>query len=156
MGREVKRVPVGFDWPVGKTWWGYVIDVSVNCQTCKCTGTVPFNPGGSFPLQRRDDAGNVIGWWCPNCDGDGRATPRFEVPEGPAFQMWETTSEGSPISPAFETPEELARWLADNRASAFGRSTATYEQWLAMIHEGWAPSAVCDAKGFRSGVEAAS
>ena len=41
--------------------------------------------------------------------------------------IYETCSEGSPISPAFETPEELARWLTDN---SFGSMTATYEQWL--------------------------
>ena len=68
--------------------------------------------------------------------------------------MWETTSEGSPISPVFETPEELARWLADTNASAFGREGASYESWLGMIRGGWAPSLIIDEKGMRSGVEA--
>lgn len=56
-----------------------------------------------------------------------------EWPDGEATMlvMYEDTSEGTPISPAFETPEELARWLADNEASAFGGMTATYDQWLA-------------------------
>jgi hypothetical protein len=71
-------------------------------------------------------------------------------PEGTAtgWCMYET-----PISPVFETPEELARWLADNGASAFGRSTATYEQWLGMIQAGWAPSAVSSGGALQSGVE---
>jgi hypothetical protein len=47
--------------------------------------------------------------------------------------MWETTSEGSPISPVFATPQELARWLADTKASAFGDITESYETWLYMI-----------------------
>lgn len=75
-------------------------------------------------------------------------------PSGEGFQMWETTSEGSPISPVFASPDELATWLADTNASAFGRLGATKEQWLAMIGKGWAPSAVMDNKGLRSGVEA--
>lgn len=78
-----------------------------------------------------------------------------EFPEGTAtgWCMYETTSEGTPISPVFETPEELARWLADNGASTFGYNTATYDQWLGMIQAGWAPSAVSDGGGLRSGVE---
>lgn len=64
--------------------------------------------------------------------GKGR-TPRGGR-EG--WQMWETTSEhGSPISPAFETPEALARWLADTKASAFADQSASYEEWLSMIRE---------------------
>ena len=71
------------------------------------------------------------------------------------IQMYETCSEGTPISPVMETPEELARWLTDNGASAFGSHTATYEQWLVMIGEGWAPSAMfTPGKGLISGVAA--
>lgn len=76
-------------------------------------------------------------------------------PEGTAthLMMYETTTEGTPISPAFATPEELARWLADNNASAFGEDGASYAHWLTVARGGWAPSAVIDAKGLRSGVE---
>lgn len=79
-----------------------------------------------------------------------------EFPPGTAthLMMYETTSEGTPISPAFATPEELAHWLADNNASAFGDSGATYEQWLATARGGWAPSMIVDSHGLRSGVAA--
>jgi hypothetical protein len=78
-----------------------------------------------------------------------------EFPEGTAtmFCMYEDTSEGTPISPAFTTPEKLARWLADTGASAFGGRTATYEQWLAMCRTGWAVSAVITNDKMVSGVE---
>ena len=80
----------------------------------------------------------------------------LEPPKGEGWQMWEDVSEGSPISTVHETPEELAKWLADNDASSFGRSTATEEQWLSMIKgPGGAPSGVLDSKGFRCGVAAA-
>jgi hypothetical protein len=93
--------------------------------------------------------------YCPCCEGEGKVSPEIKIPTGPGYQMWETVSEGSPISPVFATPEELARWLADTGASAFGDMTATYEQWLATCKKGWAPSAVLSAdKGLRSGVEA--
>ncbi len=73
------------------------------------------------------------------------------------LMMYQTTSEGTPISPAFEKPEDLARWLADNGASAFAGMTATYEQWLATIMRGSAMSAAWSpATGFVSGVGAES
>jgi hypothetical protein len=99
---------------------------------------------------------------CEHCGGDAvdpevkaeyEAWERFHPPTGDGWQMWETTSEGSPISPVFKTPERLARWLADNRASACGAETATYEQWLGMVRGGWAPSMVGGSGGMRSGVE---
>ena len=58
------------------------------------------------------------------------------------LMMYEDCSEGTPISPAFATPEELAHWLADNGASAFGGMTATYDQWLATCKSGWSVGAV--------------
>lgn len=108
--------------------------VPVRCAYCKGSG----EDGRAKAIKRKHDA------WSPT-----------EPPEGDGWQMWETTSEGSPISPVFATPEELARWLADNGASTFGSDTGTYEQWLRMITgAGWAPSAVVDERGVRSGVEA--
>jgi hypothetical protein len=99
---------------------------------------------------------------CPTCDGSNihpdhreayEAWEKTPPPEGDGWQMWETCSEGSPISPVFETPEELARWLADTNASAFGSEGASYDNWLGMIREGWAASACADSQGLRSGVE---
>ncbi len=81
--------------------------------------------------------------------------PDWSEAEADHLMMYETTSEGTPISPAFKTPEELARWLADNNASAFGGEGATYEQWLGTIGRGWAPSAVVIGGKMMSGVEAA-
>ena len=71
------------------------------------------------------------------------------------YQMYETTSEGTPISPVFKTAEELARWLTDNRASAFADMTCSYDQWLAMINgPGSSFSAALIGGKLISGVEA--
>lgn len=81
--------------------------------------------------------------------------PSWDDSEKTHLMMYETTSEGTPLSPVFETPEELARWLADNNASSFGDQGATYEQWLSTCKSGWAPSAVFTPQtGIVSGVEA--
>jgi hypothetical protein len=63
------------------------------------------------------------------------------MPDWPAEQcthlmMYEDTSEGTPLSPAFETPEELAQWLVANKASAFGSDTGSYEEWLRVARGG--------------------
>lgn len=161
MGREVRRVPK--DWKHPKNEHGNYIalfDGSDFSRRVKewdegaakwAEGLRDDWNGGWKPLED-DEKGMTFEEW----DG-GRPKAEDYMPEWPAeecthLMMYEDTSEGTPISPAFETPEELARWLADNNASAFGSMTATYEQWLGMCKAGRAPSAVCDSTGMHSGV----
>ena len=90
---------------------------------------------------------------------DGRAPdkndymPVWTKDEATYYMMYENTSEGTPISPAFATPEELAQWLADNNASAFGNSGASYEGWLRVCKGGYACSAVMVNGQMMSGVD---
>lgn len=141
----MKRVPMGFAAPIGEIWWGFRIP-AIECQLCHGSGKTETKELHGSDLHAYESE------CCSCCEGEGKVRPNIPVPEGPAYQMWETVSEGSPISPAFMKPEELAHWLADNKASAMGSETATYEQWLATIKAGWAPSMVIDSKGLRSGV----
>jgi len=88
----------------------------------------------------------------------GRPSPDDYMPvwcpkEATHYMMYEDTSEGTPISPVFETPEELARWLSDTGASAFGNQTASYEGWLRVCQGGYAPSIVVTSAGLISGVD---
>ncbi|MCG7945868.1 MAG: hypothetical protein N0C84_05925 [Candidatus Thiodiazotropha taylori] len=228
MGRELKRVPMDFDWPMNTPWNGYLNPHYRECQDCDGTGSTladhRLSDLISFIMLSGDDArkgtchpylqvaplyhtqGKVCGiemaeltvalagrepsmlghdaidkWtakrkilqaaglpedWgsCSTCGGEGihpdakeqyEAWERFEPPTGEGYQIWETVSEGSPISPVFATPEELATHMADTR---WGADKGTdYETWLRFINgPGWAPSMVGDAKGLRSGVEAMS
>lgn len=89
-----------------------------------------------------------------------RPSPDEFMPDWPAdqrthFMMYEDTSEGTPISPAFQTAEELARWLVDNNASAFADQTASYEGWLRVAQGGFAPSMVIAGGAMLTGVDAA-
>lgn len=90
---------------------------------------------------------------CETCDGkgslekypgqraDGDAWERTEPPDGEGWQLWESVSEGSPISPVFESAEALAAWMA---SPAYTRNITgaplTYKGALAFVHEGWVPS----------------
>lgn len=89
-----------------------------------------------------DRAGQAIN--CADCDGHG-SIERYpdqraeaeeweptDPPEGDGWQLWETVSEGSPISPVFATAEETA---------------------LKFVNDGWAPSFVATPEtGFIDGV----
>lgn len=102
---------------------------------------------------------------CAHCEGEGShwESPEYEKlaedwtpvepPAGEGYQIWETVSEGSPISPVFATPEELARWMTGRAWGADKGSS--YDTWLKFIRgPGWAPSLVIDSHGMRSGPEA--
>lgn len=232
MGREVRRVPLDFNWPIDKVWKGFVNPyyrpcpspdcrngqtiararledivrlISISAHDAGCVGrSHPYFYAGTFISSRGDvpgkdlleltkgieKAGQKIGahtleWtiektlmtmagldpdtWgmCPICHGeniDPALQEQYEKwecqdpPSGEGWQMWETVSEGSPISPVFATPEKLAQWLADTGASTFGSMTAPYDVWLKMIvGSGWAPSAVAlPGVGLVSGVYAAT
>lgn len=143
MGRQAYRMSKRFSWE--GVWWGYLLDPIV-CKPCR-----------------------GVGEGCPCCEGNGKCWPKIDPPgykvddlpfwwgeyqeKEYGWQMWEDISEGSPISPVFDTPEELATWLTDNQASSCGRMTANYEQWLKTILRGWAVSMVMKGGIMRSGVE---
>lgn len=101
---------------------------------------------------------------CSTCHGSGESWPSAELkqqydaweptepPTGPGYQIWETVSEGSPISPVFATPEELARFMAGRKWG--GDDGSSYETWLNFINSGgYAPSLIMDEKGICPGVE---
>ena len=229
MGREVKRVPLDFKWPMNQPWEGYLNPYYEQCKTCggygstlamqrlsdlvsllllsgsdaatgKChpyfydaplyrtqrvtcgpdmteltaalSGRAPRGAMGHDAIdqwsatRKITRAAGLPDTWgvCQDCSGHGvdknkleayEAWQRSEPPLGDGYQIWETVSEGSPISPVFKTPEELARYMAGTR---WGADTGTsYETWLNFITgPGWAPSLVIDRKGIRLGVEAES
>lgn len=149
MGREIKRVPLDFDWPVGIIWPGKTLGVC---------GSMEHIINDDYPVERCDMcrkwarlAGLTLASY--NCP----VIPHSEPPTGPAYQLWETVTKGSPCSPPFATPEELARYLVDNNVSSCGYQTESYETWLAFINgPGWSLSGVFSpSNGFQSGVAAA-
>jgi hypothetical protein len=114
--RDVKRVPLDFNWPLNKVWDGYLTPARTEtCQECNGSGR-----------------GDGSGGWCRAYCNEGTVDVYEGPPEGPGWQLWETTSEGSPISPVFKTGEELAHWATDH-ATVFASMKATYAEWYQMI-----------------------
>jgi len=102
---------------------------------------------------------------CDSCGGEGSVWESSEAkqiaddweesdpPEGTGYQLWETVSEGSPITPVFSTADELACHLVENDDSV--TSDTTFDQWMEFINgPGWAPSLVIDGGAVKSGIQA--
>jgi hypothetical protein len=138
MGREVRRVPAD---------WQHPQDATGRYITLFDGGKYDFH-AAEWDEEHQDEE------WAGDRPDPSNYMPNWPEAERTHLQMYETTSEGTPISPVMATPEELAHWLADNGASAFADMTATYEQWLTTIHRGWSPSASIGSEGLQSGVAA--
>jgi hypothetical protein len=165
MGREVRMVPRGWQHP--KNDDGKFIplldgnfaqadaDWNEGYAAWQRGEVENYSPGGPKWKPKEQSALDCASYteWNGERPSPDDYMPTF--PEGTAtmLMMYEDTSEGTPISPAFETPEELARWLADTGASAFGGMTATYEQWLATCRRGGSIGMVMQGGRMMSGVE---
>jgi len=259
MGREVRRVPVDFDWPAGQTWHGYLTPEELQgtqCPDCSTGYTwaamwlqvtlhrlsmlasdvtrqalgrdlhpwlaqdpmAPYDDRGeplardgawvTYPIPRpgrdmaefvaalsgepvdrvTDDIGSsTVAWcmrerleellgleegWgiCPTCEGHGTvekypgqraaadAWEATEPPAGDGWQLWETVSEGSPISPVFATPDGLIMWMTTPAAKWGAMGPWTREQAAGFVNgPGWAPTFMGSAStGLVDGVTAAS
>ena len=101
---------------------------------------------------------------CPACKGHGsieayegqRAEAEkwepSEPPMGEGWQLWETVSEGSPVSPVFATSGELAAWMSDPDR---GGDWVPPDVAAKFISHGWAPTMMSSPDtGVISGVEA--
>ena len=110
MGRQIRRVPADWVHPKGKTL---------------CDEMPVFT-------ESEIQEGLEEGWLCeylPNYGLD--IMPEFDNPTH--YQMYETTTEGTPISPVLESPEAVAKYLAENNVPVFADATMEYEQWLNLI-----------------------
>lgn len=108
-----------------------------------------------------------IQFLCPTCDGQGSLErypgqreeaekwEREDPPKGEGWQLWETVSEGSPISPVFPDAEGLAQWMASPAyrwGAAKSSPPMSIENARAFVGSGWAPSMVfTPEKGLQDG-----
>ncbi|MDE2022494.1 MAG: hypothetical protein KGI71_06300 [Patescibacteria group bacterium] len=97
---------------------------------------------------------------CILCDGLGKAWDsnenrlrasrwrRKNPPMGYGWQVWETVSEGSPISPVFKTSSLLIDWLL---SQGYSREAAE-----GFVKQGWVPALIVDSTGIHQDIECAA
>ena len=105
---------------------------------------------------------------CTTCDGhagleayegqraEAEAWERTEPPTGDGYQLWETVSEGSPITPVFAAAEELAHWMTEHCwGSQTNKMASSFDVAMRFIDAGWAPTGISSpGRGYEDGVEA--
>lgn len=165
MGREVRRVPANWQhpkikelhWSTGQMQERYqpMFDKPFKSAMQDWYNEWQAWERGERPSYCGEESSRLPFWeWSGPPPDPAFYRPDWTDEECTHLMMYEDTSEGTPISPAFTTPEELAHWLADNEANAFAGEKATYEQWLRVAKGGFAPSMVISSSGIQNGVAA--
>lgn len=172
MGREIRMVPPNWDHP----------------KVIRRNGREGYQPmhNNSFAEAAREWKEQFAAWERGErpdyCDDDNKSLEYWEWAGGPPqrayyrpwkddeatwYQVWETVSEGTPVSPPFATREELIEYLVANgdywdqlRRKVKYTGCIDCQPWSRKAAEsfvngtGWAPSVVIDSSGVRSGVKA--
>lgn len=132
MGRELRRVPMDFDYPKNKVWYGFYLGLGTcvstereHCEQCKEMARIKNIP--------------MTDYGCPDFDKYleepmKKLNELLAPPVGEGYQLWETTSEGSPCSPVFATLDELCEWC-EKYATTFGSFRASKEEWKSMLSD---------------------
>lgn len=161
MGREVRMVPLNWEHPTDDEGKYIPLLKQTRDQWREAkrqwdAGFVSDYNGGWEPKTTESWFQGPYRCYAGPLGGKNERMPDFKLGTATHLCMYEDCTEGTPISPVFATPEELARWLADSGASSCGSMTATYEQWLATIKQGSALSMIYSpSTGLISGVQAA-
>ena len=161
MGREVRRVPPNWKHPETQDNYGRTCLQPMHDETFDERFTEWL---ADFDRVRAGNLTDTEREWYPRgladwlMDEGAPLDPAYYRPwqddEATWFQLWETVSEGTPVSPPFATKEELAAHLAvhgdawDQARSAKGRAGFTrgqatgwgMERARAFVEAGWAPS----------------
>lgn len=94
-------------------------------------------------IKARAKRENIEELYCRTCAGDGLMWLSKEVeknalewkptepPNGNAYQIWEHVTAGSPVSPPFLNPEDLAHWMVENDSRI--TRDVDYDGWLKFI-----------------------
>lgn len=135
MGRELRRVPANWQHPkrdgryvplYGGSWSAELAEWQRTAEAFAKGVTLDGSP---LPSEAN---GCTFDEWHGSRPEHIDYMPDWPETVRTHFQMYETCSEGTPLTPVLESPEAVARWCAENGASAFGGMTQTYEWWLSV------------------------
>lgn len=131
MGREIRRVPKGWEHPVDERGhFRALYDEPFEEAAKKWLDEANLWAQGKHPDQADGDVKYPFYWqWSGNPPDANSYRPAFTAPAD-AYQIYETVSEGSPVSPVFETIEAMIEWMIKpiDRSSPYNKG----EDWQCM------------------------
>lgn len=143
MSREIRMVPKNWEHPKDEN--GDYIPMFEGSFVHMCTskwdlGENMWDNGFIFDYEKQDwvkksqyQSFLTYEQWPGNRINEDEHMPNWDKSEKTHYMLYETTSEGTPKSPACSTPEELAQWLVDNNVPWFADYTTDYENWIKII-----------------------
>lgn len=115
MGRQIRMVPADWDHPRDER--GEYIPLHTH-----------------FPYNEAEIAEGLADGWLdaskPNYGMD--IMPQWTPRQATHVQLYENTTEGTPLSPIFDNIDDLCAWAAEN-ATTFADWTATADEWKSML-----------------------
>ena len=170
MGREVRMVPKNWEHPK-KTEYNFLKQRDVtNYQPMYDQSYVDaateYRDGFLKFYNTNEHRERACEFWDWHGNPPNEAYYRaYQDKEASWYQLYETVSEGTPVSPPYKTKEELADYLAehgdfwDQKRRKEGETIMNCEPWgkeqayKFVMGDGWAPSMVITDGKMQSGVE---
>ena len=157
MSREIRRVPANWQHPTYRTMrlrpgfygeietWKPLLNSSFAEQLAEWEERKAAWDSGQDPDRAKYPDMSFEEWHGEKPEAD-YYVPYDPNGDLPWWQMYETVSEGTPVTPAFATPEELIEFLVENGQQYEGGETdGPWERERAekfVRDEGWFPSFV--------------
>ena len=145
MGREIRRVPQGWEHPKEDGRFLPMFDKDYETVRKTWVEELLLWQEGKHPKQDSDWLKSIDFWEYDNTPDRETCRPAFET-EPICYQMYETVSEGTPTSPVFETEEEMIDWLVQQGHSS--------EAAQIFVEKKWAPSFISDGNRMAANVDA--
>ena len=156
MGREIRRVPCEWEHPKNeKGNYQPMFDEDFDTVLDKWVNGYKLWKEGKHEDQIKYPNKTTTYWdWVGNPPNPEYYRPKWKKEEMVCFQVYETVSEGTPVTPAFLTKKELIKYLIDY-GTFWDDKGYTREQAEAFVDDGWVPSGMMDRGKMYFGIESA-
>ncbi len=160
MGREIRRVPEGWEHPMNKrNEFIPLYDEPYEPVAKKWLSDCILWAKGEHEDQRTETGEERPGYfwdWHGDPPSEESYRPEFET-EPTWLRVYETVTEGTPVSPAFATADELIDYLCEHGdywAKERGTPPPSRKAATQFVSGGWAPSMVISGGVVKCGIDA--
>ena len=158
MGREIRKVPIDWEHPKNDNGdYKTLYDEDFESAATEWKKGFQKWEDGERPSYIDDFEGEFWEWDSGPPDRE-YYRPKWTDEERTHYQIYETVSEGSPVSPVFATKEGMIEYLVSNgdywdqKRGSGGRSREAAE---AFVESGFAFSMIIGPSGIREGIDTA-